>query len=82
MPTSPTHESLSQTLRSHCAQKRKSGHRRISVRLIEMKKRRTEKKSGEASCGLDEPELISYAEHDVWIDYVPVRRRGIASDFS
>jgi len=32
--------------------------------------------------GLDEPELISYAEHDAWIDYVPVRRRGIASDFS
>ena len=32
--------------------------------------------------GLDEPELISYAEHDVWIDYVPVRRRGIAFDFS
>src|SRR4029077_3328594 len=22
--------------------------------------------------GLDEPELISYAEHDAWIDYVPV----------
>ena len=32
--------------------------------------------------GLDEPELISYAEHDAWIDYVPVRRRGIASVFS
>ncbi len=37
---------------------------------------------GGSELGLDEPELISYAEHDAWIDYVPVRRRGIASDFS
>jgi len=32
--------------------------------------------------GLDEPELISYAEHDAWIDYVPVRCREIVSDCS